>query len=137
MESESAAQVIDIEQISGYHAHVYFEPHTRPVAEKLREQLSEFNVVLGRWKDGPVGPHTRAMYQVAFAPDQFDKVVRWLMVNRDGLDVLVHAETGLGHAGDHTTRALWLGQALPIKVAYLQQIDRDHNMPEAIPLAPE
>ena len=134
MESESATQVIDVSRISGYHAHVYFEPHTRSVAEKLREQLSEFDVVLGRWKDGPVGPHTRAMYQVAFAPDQFDKVVRWLMVNRGGLDVLVHAETGLGHAGDHTSRALWLGTALPIKVAYLQEIDREHNMPEAVAL---
>ena len=134
MATESDGKLIDVAQISGYHAHVYFEAHTRSMAEKLREHLAEFDVVLGRWKDGPVGPHTRAMYQVAFAPDQFDRVVRWLMVNRGGLDVLVHAETGLGHAGDHTTRALWLGQALPVKVAYLQQIDRDYNMPEAIPL---
>ena len=104
------------------------------MAEKIREQLGQFEVVLGRWKEEPVGPHSRAMYQVAFAPDQFDSVVRWLMVNRSGLDVLVHAETGLGHAGDHTTRALWLGQALPIKFEYLQQIDRDYKMPEAIPL---
>ncbi|MBV1960846.1 MAG: hypothetical protein KUG52_02570 [Immundisolibacteraceae bacterium] len=127
-------QVIDVEKISGYHAHVYFEPHTRPLAERLRDQLADFDVVLGRWKEGPVGPHTRAMYQVAFAPEQFDLVVRWLMVNRQGLDILVHPDTGLGHAGDHTARALWLGRSLPVKVEYLQQIDRDYKMAEAIPL---
>ncbi len=124
---------IPVDQVNEYHAHVYFEPHTRPVAEQLREQLGErFEVRLGRWKEGPVGPHTRAMYQVAFEPEHFDRVVRWLMLNRQGLDVLVHAETGLGHAGDHTTRALWLGNPLPIKVEYLQQIDRDYGLPEAI-----
>ncbi|MBL4622166.1 MAG: DOPA 4,5-dioxygenase family protein [Immundisolibacteraceae bacterium] len=134
MVTESNSQLVDVDQISGYHAHIYFEDHTRSVAEQIREQLAEFDVVLGRWKDGPVGPHTRAMYQVAFAPEQFDRVVRWLMVNRGGLDILVHPETGLGHAGDHTSRALWLGQTLPVKVEYLQQIDRDYKMPEAVPL---
>ena len=35
----------------------------------------------------------------------------------------VHPESGLGHAGDHTTRAAWLGQPLPLDVDYLRRID--------------
>lgn len=118
--------VVLVDQIKGYHAHVYFEAHSRPVAEQLREQLGElFDVQLGRWKDGPVGPHSRAMYQVAFAPAVFDQLIRWLMLNRQGLDILVHPESGLGHAGDHTTRALWLGNTLPVDVDYLQKLDKE------------
>ena len=121
------------EQVKEYHAHVYFESDTRPIAEQVREQIGDlFEVRLGRWKEGPVGPHSRAMYQVAFEPAQFDQVIRWLMLNRQGLDVLVHADTGLGHAGDHTVRALWLGNPLPLDVEYLQQIDREYGLPEAM-----
>jgi len=121
-----------VDQVKGFHAHVYFDPDSRTVAEQVREQLGElFDVQLGRWKDGPVGPHSRAMYQVAFEPKEFDRLIRWLMLNRQGLDILVHPDSGLGHAGDHTTRALWLGSPLPLDIEFLQQIDREYGLPEA------
>ena len=44
------------------------------------------------------------MYQVAFAPEEFGRLVPWLMLNRGGLDVLVHPQTGDGYA-DHTEHA--------------------------------
>ena len=129
---EDFPALIDPDRISGFHAHVYFQPETKEIAAWLREQLDKrFTVQLGRWKDGPVGPHSQAMYQVAFAVDAFDRVVRWLMLNRNGLDVLIHPESALGHAGDHTARAIWLGSPLPLDVAYLQQIDREYGLPEA------
>ena len=82
------------EIISGYHAHVYYDPDTKPMAERVREGLGvRFDVVLGRWHDEPVGPHPQSMYQVTFAPDEFARVVPWLMLNREGLDVLVHPNT--------------------------------------------
>ncbi|MEL0083603.1 MAG: DOPA 4,5-dioxygenase family protein [Gammaproteobacteria bacterium] len=122
-----------VDQVTGYHAHVYFDADTRPAAEQLREDLGDrFDVQLGRWKEGPVGPHSRAMYQVAFAPEEFNRLIRWLMLNRRGLDILVHPETGLGHAGDHTTRALWLGQSLPLDIDYLRQYDHELGLPEAV-----
>ncbi|RLA10000.1 MAG: 4,5-dioxygenase [Gammaproteobacteria bacterium] len=121
-----------VDQIKGYHAHVYFEPSSRVAAEQVRQQLGElFDVQLGRWKEGPVGPHSRAMYQVAFEPAEFDRLIRWLMLNRRGLDILVHPDSGLGHAGDHTIRALWFGNPLPLNIELLQQIDREHGLPEA------
>jgi len=81
--------------IRSYHAHVYYDPATtRGRAEALRQRIGErFAVQLGRWHDLPVGPHTAAMYQVAFAADLFASFVPWLMLNRAGLAVLVHPNT--------------------------------------------
>ena len=42
-------------------------------------------------------------------PDEFGKVVPWLMLHREGLSVLVHPSTGDGY-GDHMERSLWLGE---------------------------
>jgi DOPA 4,5-dioxygenase len=53
------------------------------------------------------------MYQVAFAVEEFPRFVPWLMLNRDGLSVLVHPNT-LWPKDDHLVHALWLGEKLPI-----------------------
>jgi aromatic ring-cleaving dioxygenase len=53
------------------------------------------------------------MYQVAFLPDWFGKVVPWLMLNCKGLDILIHPETG-DDLGDHIDRDLWLGEKLEL-----------------------
>lgn len=106
---------------SGYHAHVYYEPQTREAAEIVREGLGrQFAVRLGRWHDLPIGPHTSGMYQVLFAADQFGAVVPWLMLNRRGLAVLVHPETG-DDLADHTQHALWLGQPLALRLEALRE----------------
>lgn len=106
-------------EISSYHAHVYYDRDTRDVAEHVREGLGDrFDVVLGRWHDVPVGPHPKAMYQVAFAPGEFAGVVPWLMLNREGLDILIHPSTG-EHVGDHRDRSLWLGTRLPLRLGKL------------------
>jgi len=42
----------------------------------------------------------------------------WLMLNRDGLTILVHPETGDAYV-DHTEHAAWLGGMLPLKVEAL------------------
>ncbi|MBD2496216.1 DOPA 4,5-dioxygenase family protein [Nostoc sp. FACHB-280] len=108
--------------IIGFHAHIYYDPETRDVAAQIREELGvKFEVILGRWRDQPVGPHPKSMYQVAFAPDQFSQVVPWLMLNRGGLDVLVHPETG-DDVTDHTAHALWLGNKLELNIQVLQQL---------------
>lgn len=102
--------------IRDYHAHVYYHPAaTRANAEALRAQIDvRFDVRLGRWHDEPVGPHTCAMYQVAFANDQFAGLLPFLMLNRRGLSVLVHPNTGAPR-DDHLIHALWLGRPLVLK----------------------
>jgi aromatic ring-cleaving dioxygenase len=117
--------------IHSYHAHVYYDPSlTRGVAEALRQRIMErFVVQLGRWHDAPVGPHTAAMYQVAFKPEQFGDFVPWLMLNRAGLNVLVHPNT-LAPRDDHLLHALWLGSRSALKEEVLPlRIDADQESP--------
>ena len=98
--------------IHSYHAHVYYDPAlTRGAAELLRQRIAErFVVQLGRWHDVPVcGP--------------------WLMLNRNGLDVLLHPNT-LAPLDDHLVHALWLGEKLALKEAVLPvRIDADQESP--------
>ena len=111
----------DPEQIEGWHAHIYYEPATRLAAERLRAGIGErFAGRIGSWHDEPVGPHPTAMYQVAFAVEEFPRIVPWLMLNREGLDVLVHPLTGDSLA-DHTGNALWLGAPLPLRLDVLRR----------------
>jgi DOPA 4,5-dioxygenase len=112
----------DTIEIKGFHAHVYFDTASREVAVRVREGLgARFEVKLGRWHDKPIGPHPKAMYQVAFLPTEFDKVVPWLMLNREGLDILIHPETG-DDVEDHMNRSLWLGEKLELNIKVLQRV---------------
>ncbi|HXG51229.1 MAG TPA: DOPA 4,5-dioxygenase family protein [candidate division Zixibacteria bacterium] len=107
--------------IKGYHAHVYYTAETRDAAARVRRGLaSEFDVQLGRWHDEPVGPHLAPMYQVVFTPEAFGKIVPWLMLNREGLSVLVHPSTGDSYR-DHLEHALWLGERLELKESVLRR----------------
>ncbi len=115
--------IVDTIKIVGFHAHIYFNPGSRDVAARLREGLgTRFDVRLGRWHDKPIGPHPKSMYQVAFSPNQFGEVVPWLMLNREGLDILVHPETG-DDVGDHVERSLWLGEKLELNIESLRRVN--------------
>jgi aromatic ring-cleaving dioxygenase len=108
-------------QIRSYHAHIYYDPQRRPAAEQLRDAIGRnFTVELGRWHDEPVGPHPTSMYQVAFAVDEFARLVPWLMLNRGSLDVLVHPQTDDAY-DDHAVHALWLGAKLPLRFDVLRR----------------
>jgi aromatic ring-cleaving dioxygenase len=112
----------DPRSISGFHAHLYYDPQTRPIAERLRTAIAEHfpQARIGNWHDEPVGPHPVAMYQVAFAAEEFPHIVPWLMLNRDGLTILVHPQTD-DSVADHTRFALWLGSPLPLRVDVLRR----------------
>ncbi len=109
--------------IASYHAHVYYDPkNTRDRAEHLRRRIAEdFPAAkLGRWHDELVGPHTQSMYQIAFPANLVGSFLPWLMLNRDGLTVLLHPETGDDYA-DHTAHACWFGAVLPLRVEVLRK----------------
>jgi DOPA 4,5-dioxygenase len=55
------------------------------------------------------------MYQVVFRPERLGSILPWLMLNRLGLVVLVHPETGNDYA-DHARHAAWLGAVLPLRL---------------------
>ena len=118
-------------EISGYHAHVYYDPATRPHAERLAETIGkEFPVQLGGFHDGPVGPHPIANLQIIFTIAEFQNVVPWLMFNREGLDVLIHPLTD-DSVEDHSRYALWLGTPVPLKLAALRPTYRPELLPTA------
>ncbi|HEX9461893.1 MAG TPA: DOPA 4,5-dioxygenase family protein [Alphaproteobacteria bacterium] len=101
-----------------YHVHVYYDPATsRDRAARLRERVAAAfpEAKLGRWHDELVGPHPQSMYQIAFPHALFDSLVPWLMLNRNGLIILLHPETGDDYT-DHSAHAAWLGAALPLRL---------------------
>ncbi len=100
--------------VYGYHAHVYYDAATLPIAEKLKAELgARFDVELGPNSGERVGPHPVPQFQMIFKNAQFQTVVPWLMLNREGLDILIHPLTD-DMVDDHTVYALWLGR--PVKL---------------------
>jgi aromatic ring-cleaving dioxygenase len=111
----------DPDVIRHYHAHVYYDPATtRERAARLRERVAATfpQATLGRWHDELVGPHLQSMYQIAFPPALLASFLPWLMLNRDGLTILLHPGTGNPYA-DHTAHAAWLGGTLPLRLDIL------------------
>ena len=108
-------------QVKGYHAHIYYDPETREAAARVRQGLAAgFHVQLGSWHDEAVGPHLKSMYQAVFAPDEFGKIVPWLILHSECLSVIVHPSTGDGY-GDHLERSLWLGDKLKLNENVLRR----------------
>lgn len=100
--------------ITSYHAHVYFDAATvekaRGICEACRDR---FRVQMGRVHERTVGPHPDWSCQLAFGPEQAGEVIGWLALNREGLNILVHPETG-DELKDHTDHAIWMGAVRPL-----------------------
>ncbi|MGB6542693.1 MAG: DOPA 4,5-dioxygenase family protein [Xanthobacteraceae bacterium] len=123
--SGTPAAATERHSIAEYHAHIYYDPaRTRAAAERLRERVAaEFpQARLGRWHDTLVGPHTQSMYQIAFPGEMLAAFVPWLMLNRDGLTILLHPETGNDYR-DHTAHAAWFGAVLPLRLEAFAERD--------------
>ena len=74
----------------------------------MRRALREFKVE---------GVHTTIpIHQKIFETPEFQNIVPWLMLNREGLDVLVHPLTESSY-DDHSKNALWLGTPQPLRDA--------------------
>lgn len=117
-DSKRPSDMPDPNDIKDYHAHVYYDPkRSRDRAERLRLRVAELfpSAKLGRWHDELVGPHPQSMYQIAFPTEMLATFVPWLMLNRDGLTVLLHPETG-DDLTDHTAHAAWFGAVLALRL---------------------
>ncbi|HVC61794.1 MAG TPA: DOPA 4,5-dioxygenase family protein [Acetobacteraceae bacterium] len=107
--------------VNGYHAHVYFDATTRPVAERLRDTIAgRFAVELGGFSVEPIGPHPVSQFNVIFQAGEFQNIVPWLMLNREGLDILVHPLTD-DMVDDHSIYALWLGMPVKLKLDHMRR----------------
>ena len=122
MPAKGAAASASSAMVRHYHAHVYFDgPDERDRAARLREAIAKSfpAATLGRCHDVPVGPHPRAMYQVAFPPDLLAALLPWLMLNRDRLTILLHPGSGNDYL-DHAQHAVWMGGMLPLRLDVLK-----------------
>lgn len=113
--------MVNAPQIHGYHAHVYYDQTTASVAAKLRETIgATLPVEVGALRDEPVGPHPVSQFAVIFRTEQFQSVVPWLMLHRDGLDILVHPLTD-DMVDDHSVYALWLGAPVDLRLETMRR----------------
>jgi aromatic ring-cleaving dioxygenase len=108
-------------QIYGYHAHVYYDTATKPAAERFHQRLSAaYPVEMGQFSDERVGPHPVPQFQIIFTKALFQEVVPWMMLSREGLDILVHPLTD-DMVDDHTVYALWLGKPVALVLDHMQR----------------
>lgn len=124
-------------EIASFHAHVYWDgPEQAEAARALRQGIAErFAVRLGTWWERPVGPHPLPMFQIAFAPELFANLVPWLMLNRDGLSILVHPNSGRPRE-DHLESRLWLGAPLPLAEEMLPESEAEAESAGEVNTAP-
>ena len=95
--------------IRSYHAHIYYDAGSIDRARAVIDAAcAEFEVVRGRMHEKPVGPHPMWSCQLAASPEVFAALLPWLALNRDGLIVFSHPDTGDALA-DHRDHAIWLG----------------------------
>jgi len=124
--AETSTQPI---KIDGYHAHVYYDAETRPRAERLREEIAAtLGVEVRELSDDPRGPHPVPQFRFMFTTAQFDTMVPWLMLNRQGLDVLVHPLTDNSY-DDHSRYAVWLGAPVALKLNTMRRTYRAEQYP--------
>lgn len=117
------ARVMMSDPMSTYHAHVYFDATTLEKAHQICTRCrDEFGIVMGRMHSRPVGPHPDWSCQLKFEHHHFADVVRWLALNRDGLAVLVHPETGEA-LRDHRDHAIWMGAVRPLDLSMFNKND--------------
>lgn len=106
--------------INGWHAHVYFGRDQVAAAQAVCEGARDrFGIKMGRMHVDPVGPHPTGSCQLSVPPDRFADVIGWLALNRDGLVVFTHAETGDVMA-DHTEHVVWLGESQDLRLDVLR-----------------
>jgi DOPA 4,5-dioxygenase len=100
----------DIAVINAYHAHVYYDAVSVEQAKELCEQAGAmFSLPVGYMHRQAVGPHPMWSCQLSVSVELFTQVIPWLVLNRNGLTVFVHADTG-DDLRDHRDYAFWMGE---------------------------
>jgi aromatic ring-cleaving dioxygenase len=102
------------------YTYITIREHFRSRPACASKLASNFPVQAGRLSDDPIGPHPISQFAVIFEPDAFQAVIPWLMLNRQGLDILVHPLTD-DMVDDHSVYALWLGTPIKLKLETMQR----------------
>ena len=114
------------EVIQGFHFHTYFLQKNMDEYRKILKirDLVHNEITSGVMKDcamgslhrDPVGPHPIGMFLTCCNVTSVGNAVSFFMKHRTTSSVLLHALT-TSELKDHTERAFWLGQSMPLDVA--------------------
>jgi DOPA 4,5-dioxygenase len=109
------------QEITEYHAHVYFQDSTKASAEALHAKLGE--LFAGKIHQytiayGPRGPHVQNMFGLDIPKDFIEPVLAFLILNHGPHSILIHPVSG-NELLDHTHHALWLGEKQALNLGVL------------------
>ena len=97
--------------IQDFHAHIYYDPEEVERAKQLAAAIqARFPVAVGHFHLRPVGPHPRGSVQLTVPTQLFGDIAQFLALDRDGLTIFAHAETG-NDLADHTQHVIWFGDS--------------------------
>ncbi len=103
--------------IQNFHAHIYYDPEEVERAKQLAAAAqARFGVPVGHFHLRPVGPHPRGSCQLTVPTEQFGDFAQWAALNRNGLTIFAHTETGEDLA-DHTEHVIWFGPSEPLDLS--------------------
>ena len=111
--------------LASWHCHFYSDAASHPRAEALVAAMQQHfgpkaDITYGRWHHKPVGPHPDLSIQLEFPHQLFAAVTKFLALNRDGLTIFTHPNTGETSADelrDHSDHAVWMGEVRPQKLS--------------------
>jgi DOPA 4,5-dioxygenase len=104
-------------ELRDFHAHIYFDPPELEAARTLaRRAHALFGVAVGHFHPGPVGPHPRGSCQLTVPKELFGEFAGWAALNRMGLTIFAHAETG-DDLADHSAHVIWFGPSEPLDLS--------------------
>jgi len=122
---------IDNGRRGGFDVHIYYyqanaeqTAFAKALWERIRREFPELRIYT--FWDRPIGPHPVAMFEVnLFTPAQFGAFIPWLVINRGPLSALLHPNTSDAER-DHTQRATWLGQQMPLDLSIFKKMREQH-----------
>jgi aromatic ring-cleaving dioxygenase len=126
LDANGRAPLHAMPELQGYHAHLYStspdsswmsaggDPELAEIHARAGRELDDVRV--GRLHHEPIGPHLRAMFQLAFSRADIVFILPWLIEHRAEHSVLIHPVLGDALL-EHTEAALWLGPPLELDVS--------------------
>lgn len=113
-----------------FHAHIYHEPGQRAASDDLHARLTTMLggdlLMVGKLREGPVGPHPLPQFEIHFLKRALPQVLP--LIEASGLRALVHPLTD-DDLADHTTLATWIGAPLDLDLSVMDPPGQNQGVP--------
>jgi DOPA 4,5-dioxygenase len=113
-----------------FHAHIYHGPGQRAASDDLHARFTEMLggdlLMVGKLREGPVGPHPLPQFEIHFLKRALPKVLP--LIEASGLRALVHPLTD-DDLADHTTLATWIGARLDLDLSVMDPPGQNQGVP--------